>query len=568
MLRLASEIANDIAGALEELQENGEFPATDLPNIELRPPRQPEYGDFAASTALQLAKSFKRNPLQIAQKIAEKLSGTATWYTVEAAPPGFLNFRILDDFILSQLEAILHQGEKYFRLQIGNGLRAQVEFVSANPTGPLTIGRTRGAVIGDTLARALIAAGFSVEREYYFNNAGNQMVNLGKSLRLRYLSELDQPISIPGAEEEWFYQGEYLKDFARVLVQEHGSSWKNSNWEPFAAYAEQQMFSLIRGSLQDIQIFHDVYFNEQSLYESGVIWETLKALDEGGFTYRSAYREGEDPASTDLKPATWLRSSQLGENVEDQILVRSNGEPTYTLTDIAYHRDKFARGFDLLFNVLGVDHQSEAKVVSAGTRALGEDTTKLRVLFHQMVRAVMDGVEMKMSTRRGVFDTLDDLVEQTSTDAVRYHMLARSPNSHLDFDVERVVQESNENPVFYIQNAHVRCAGIMREAKQRGLEASGADLSLLGESEINFMRKALEFGDQLELSILRMAPHRIAFFSLELATVFHPVYEQVRVLQEGLSEEEMRARLAFYQGVQKIFRALLQLMGMTVPERM
>ncbi len=568
MQRLASEIAAEIAGALAQMQVDGELPSFDLPPIELRPPRNAEHGDYACSIALQLAKPARRNPLQIAQAIVEVLADSSRLAAVAAAPPGFLNFRIRDDFLRAQLAEIIRDGADYFRLEIGAGLRAQVEYVSANPTGPLTIGRTRGAVIGDTMARAMVAAGYAVEREYYFNNAGNQMANLGKSLRLRYLAALGREARIPDADEEWFYQGEYLAEFAAQLVEEHGNSLEEADWQPFAAYAGRQMFGWIRDSLCQIRIAHDVYFNEQSLYENGAIWETLTALEAAGHTYRAAQRKGEESVTTKLPPATWLRSSRLEENVEDQILVRSNGEPTYTLTDIAYHRDKFARGFDLLINVLGVDHQSEARVVRSGVRALGVAPERLHVLFHQMVRAVIDGVEMKMSTRRGVYDTLDDLVERTSADAVRYHMLARSPNSHLDFDVDRVVQQSNENPVFYIQNAYVRCAGILREAAARGLAAEGADLALLGEAELGFLRKALSFGDQLGQTVERMAPHRIAFFAHELASAFHPVYEQVRVLQEGISEERARARLAFYAGVQQIFRALLQLMGMSAPERM
>ena len=568
MRRLARELADEIAGAIALAQESGDLPALALPPIELRPPRQAEHGDFACNIALQLARPARRPPLEIARLISERLGETSRLAAVSAAPPGFLNFRLRDEFIEAELSAILARGENYFRLDIGAGKRAQVEFVSANPTGPLTIGRTRGAVIGDALARALAAAGYGVEKEYYFNNAGNQMVNLGKSLRLRYLAALGKEARIPAADEEWFYQGEYLVDYARQLVAERGDDLAEADWRPFAAYAETQMFGWIRQSLARIQIAHDEFFNEQSLYEDGSVWEVLRALEAAGYTYRAAHREGEDAPTTDLPPATWLRSSQLEEHVEDQILLRSNGEPTYTLTDIAYHRDKFRRGFDLLVNILGVDHQSEARVVRSGLRALGIAPERLHVLTHQMVRAVVDGVEMKMSTRRGVFDTLDELVERTSADAIRYHMLARSPHSHLDFEVERVIRQSNDNPVYYIQNAHVRCAGILREAAARSLTMNGANLRELGDLERAFLRKALAFGDHLEQAVTRLAPHRIAFFAHELASAFHPVYEQARVLGEGVSEEQARARLAFYAGAQQIFRALLNLMGMSAPERM
>ena len=568
MKRLSSELKSDIVKALRQLQMNGQLPKGDLPAIELRRPRQVEYGDYASSVALQLARKAGRKPLEIAEDIADAiLRDSLDWAEVETATPGFLNFRIKPDFLRSELGRILAEGAEYFSLDIGAGCRAQVEFVSANPTGPLTIGRTRGAVIGDTMARVLTAAGYQVEREYYFNNAGNQMVNLGKSLRLRYLQALGHRIEIPGTEEEWFYQGDYLADFAAELVAEQGTNLVEANWQPFATQAEQRMLLWIRNSLERIQVKHDVYFNEQSLYENGAIWKTLSSLEDSGHTYRAANRDG-DTDTNEQEPATWLRSSQLIDEVEDQVLVRSNGEPTYTLTDIAYHLNKYSRGFDLLINVLGVDHQSEVKVVRAGMRALGEMPGRLHVLFHQMVRAVIDGVEMKMSTRRGVYDTLDDLVDRTSADAVRYHMLARSPNSHLDFNVEQVVKQSSDNPVFYIQNAHVRCAGILREAVARGLHTEGRDLAALGEDELAFLRKALEFGDQLEYVVKHMAPHRIAFFAQELAVAFHPIYERVRVLQENFDEREAIARLAFYAGAKEIFAALLRMMGMSTPERM
>ena len=568
MRSLANDLAKDIKSSIGRLIKKGVFPEFNLPSFDLRPPRYAEYGDFACNIALQITKKVKRDPLTIANTISEEMNHKCDWSTTTVAAPGFLNFKVQDEFILNQLKDILKKKEEYFLLEIGKGLSAQVEFVSANPTGPLTIGRTRGAVIGDTMARILVAAGYSVEREYYFNNAGNQMVNLGNSLRARYKQALGKAEEIPNEDEEWFYQGDYLIDFAKQLINEHGDSLKKESWLTFTNYAEQQMFEWIRASLNSINISHDVYYNEQSLYENEAVWETLSEIESAGYTYRSAHRESEKTTTKELLPATWLRSSLLEENVEDQILVRSNGEPTYTLTDIAYHRDKFARGFDLMINVLGVDHQSEVRVVKSGMRALGVLPDRLKVLFHQMVRAVVDGVEMKMSTRRGVFDTLDDLVAKTSADAIRYHMLARSPHSHLDFDVERVVQQGNENPVYYIQNAHVRCAGIYREAIQRGLNVEGADLTLLGSIELNFLRKALAIGDQIEQVIVRMAPHRIAFFALDLASAFHPVYEQIRVMEENIDEETAKARLAFYVGVQQIFKALLDLMGMSAPERM
>ncbi|MBZ0289180.1 MAG: arginine--tRNA ligase, partial [Anaerolineae bacterium] len=343
------------------------------------------------------------------------------------------------------------------------------------------------------------------------------------------------------------------------------------DWKPFKEYAEKEMFEIIKATLRRVNIHHDVFFNENSLYDSGAVWQVLEELDKRGYIYESAVREGAEDAEREkgknLPPAKWFRSTRLGDK-EDRVVVKNDGNPTYTLPDIAYHLNKIDRGFDLLVNILGADHDTEHKVVKWGVQALGYDTSKIHVIIIQFVRMIREGKEVKMSTRRGDYETLDDLIDLTSPDVVRYILLARSPDSHLDFDLDLAVKQSNENPVYYIQNAHVRCAGIFRQTSEAGLSDDGADLSLLGEAELAFIRKALELGDVLHHSALNLEPHKIAFYAHELAAVFHPIYDKVRVMHSEVSPELAKARLRFYRSAQVVFKRVLTLMGMTAPEVM
>ncbi len=557
--------------AIRAAQAAGDLPLFDVPVIEIRPPKRSDQGDYAAAVALQLAKAAGMNPFDIATAIYKHLPAADFIGAVEVIKPGFINFRLSESWLRSQVETIIAQGDRLFQLDLGAGRRAQVEFVSANPSGPLTVGRSRGAVVGDATARVLEAAGYTVEREYYFNNAGAQMINLGNSLRLRYLEALGQPVTIPDPDDLTFYRGDYLIDFAHDLVKEQGESLVDADWQPFKAYAERRMFEWIRESLARVNIRHDVFFNENTLYDSGAVWKTLDDLQARGYLYRAQLPEGaSEEERQDMGgkgEAVWFRSTALGDE-KDRVMVKSDGTPTYTLPDIAYHVNKLERGFDLLVNVLGADHGTQHKVVKYGIQALGLDASKINVIIVQMVRAIRGGKEVRMSTRRGIYDTLDDLVDQTSPDVVRYMLLARSPNSHLDFDLDLAVKQSNDNPVYYIQNAHVRCAGILREATARGLSDAGADLALLGEAELRFIRKALELGEVIELAATQLEAHRVAFYALELATLFHPIYDSVRALHSDVPTEVAKARLRFYRAAQIVFRRVLTLMGMSAPERM
>ena len=574
MQQLNQALESAISAALLSAQADGRLPTFNVPAIPVSPPKRADQGDLSYP-AMGLARLARRSPMDIAKLIVKSLNSPDFVDCIEIAPPGFINFTIADDYLKRQVDAIIAEGANFFRLGIGQGKKAQVEFVSANPSGPITIGHTRGAVVGDAMARLLEAAGYQVQREYYYNNAGNQMVILGKSLMLRYLQQIGDVVDYPAD----YYQGEYLVAAAAQLADEHGASLRNRDWQYFKDAAESRMFDWINRSLAAIDIKHDDFFNETSLFECGRIWRTLEGMRDNGHVYESTHWEGADAAeiadvaAKGYEPATWFRSSHFGDE-KDRVMVKSDGAPTYTLPDIAYHSDKLERGFCIAVNVLGTDHFSQAQVVKYGLQALGMDPAPIHVIFVQMVRAVRwndalgEYEAVKQSKRAGDFDTLDDLVEMTSADAVRYHMLARSPNSQLDFDVDQVVKQTNENPVYYIQNAYVRCAGIFREAEERGFSDEDADLSLLGADELRFVRKALELGNVIEQAVLNYEPHKIAFYAHELAAVFHPIYDRVRVLHSEVPPDVAKARLRFYRAAAVVFYRVLRLMGMSAPERM
>lgn len=574
MKQLNKEVEKLIQQAIQAAQSAGDLPEFDIPSIPASPPKREGQGDLAYPS-MGLAKQARKKPLDIANIIVQHIATADFIGKIEVAPPGFINIFFSEDYLKQQVETIISEGENFFQLDIGAGKIAQVEFVSANPSGPITIGHTRNAVVGDAMARLLEAAGYEVQREYYFNNAGNQMIILGNSLMLRYQQAIGKEVDFPDDH----YQGDYLVDIANELAQTYGDSLKDKGWEHFKDIAEERMFDWIKKSLDSIDIKHDAFFNETSLFESKEIWNVLDTLRDNGYIYEATHWEGEteekiaEITAKGYEPAQWFRSSKFGDE-KDRVMVKADGVPTYTLPDIGYHREKLNRGFDIAVNVLGSDHFTEAQVVQNGLRALGMSPDRIHVIFIQFVHIVRLNPEtgeyerVKMSKRAGNFETLDDLVEMTSADAVRYHMLARNPNSRVDFDIDEVVKQSNDNPVYYIQNAHVRCAGIFRLAEENGLTDDGADLSLLGEEELKFIRKALELGKVIEQSVESFEPHKIPFFAQEVAAMFHPIYDKVRVLHSDVPEDVAKARLRFYRAAQVVFFRLLRLMGMSAPERM
>lgn len=567
-------IPNRIEALIQEAVETAQQQGT-LPNnvTATFPPVKPsKMGDYASPIAMANAKVFKQKPLDIATIITQHLPKSDLVEKHEVAPPGFVNFWLSPRWVRQQVETIISAGDDVFAQDIGQGQPLMVEFLSANPTGPLHIGRTRGAVVGDAIARLMSACGWHVHREYYFNNGGRQMEMLGRSLQARYLQALGDDTTIPPEG----YVGEYLSAMGQTLADEVGESWRDKAWLPFKEYAEVAIFKLIQATLDRIGISFDLYFNELSLYDNGEVEATRQRLVDGGHTYDSAVRENasaeeiENAEAQNAEPATWFRSTNFGDR-EDRVIVRSNGDPTYVLPDIAYHINKLKRGFERLVNVLGADHFTESQVVKYGLEALGYDSSKLDVVLHQLVFIMKDGQAVTGSTRKGEIIPLDDILDETGPDAVRYFLLQRSTDNDITFDLDLAVKQSNENPVFYIQNAHVRCAGIIRQVEERGYAPdwdADADLSLLEDEETTFVLKMLELPEQLRLAHDAIAPHQIAFWALELARSFHPMYDRVRVLHSDVPADVAKARLRLYRAAKVVFKRVLNLLGMSAPEKM
>lgn len=543
-----------VRAAIERAQMNGDLPDFEIPEIIVERPRDPSHGDFATAIALQLARVAKMAPLKIAEAIFNNFESPSYLSDVTIIPPGFFNFQLSESWVQDEVNRILQEGDDYGRFDLGQGQKAQVEYVSANPTGPITFHRTRGGVMGDTLSRALDAAGYDVTREYYYNDAGRQVTILGESVRLRYLQLLDQPVEF----SDEHYQGGYIKDLARELKEKHGDDLLDAPLSVFSDYAVEQISQGQKVSLKRINIEFDNYFREQSLYESGRVWETLDKLRENGYVY-----ESED--------AQWFRSTEFGDD-RDRVLVKASGEPTYRLPDIAYHWDKYLRGFNLVADIFGPDHHATAPQVLMGLQGLGIDPSFVHTVIHQIVTLIREGEQQKMSTRRGVFVTLDELVDEVGADPIRYFMISRSGNSQIDFDMDLAVEQSDKNPVYYIQNAHVRCAGILRKWQAAGYDLDAdkdADLSLLThEKELAFLRKAIELPEVLEKIALTLEPHSITFYAYDLASLFHPTYEESRVLHPDVPEPLRLARLRFYKAAKQLFARVLDLMGMSAPEVM
>jgi arginyl-tRNA synthetase len=520
--------------------------------IILEKPRAAQLGDLTANIAMILARRFGKNPRQLANDILARMEiDPSLIEKAEVAGPGFMNFRFSLRFYLQQLKNLLATQIDFGRTASGKGKKTQVEFVSANPTGPLTVGHGRGAVYGDTIARLLEWTGHEVTREYYFNNAGRQMRILGDSVRLRYLELLGEHVTFP----EDYYQGNYIRDIARGLVNRHGDALKNEPAEGvFKQQAETEIFADIRQTLRTLGVEFQSYFNENSLYEEGKITEVISDLRTRGVVYE---KEG----------ALWFKTSALG-GEKDKVIVKSTGEPTYRLPDIAYHREKFRRGFDLMIDIFGADHVASYPDVLAGLQALGLDTRKVKVLIHQFVTIVQNGEVVKMSTRKANFITLDELIAEVGRDVVRYFFLMRSIDSHLNFDLRLAKLQSDENPVYYLQYAHARISSILRYAGKEDRAFTGVvnyDL-LAEEEEIDLLKMLLLFPEMVESSAATYEPHRLTEYLHTAAGLFHRFYHQCRVVSED--SELTKARLALCQATKVVLRNGLNVLGISAPEQM
>ncbi len=539
--------------AFEEAKKGGELKTSDLPPFVIEVPKDSAHGDLASNLALALAKGEQRSPRQVAEALVRHLGTHEDLESVGIAGPGFLNFKLSRRFWWARLRQARAEGDAYGASPAPRRLKVQVEFVSANPTGPLTVGHGRNAVLGDTLARLLEARGHAVTREYYFNNAGRQMQVLGESVRARYLERLGRPAAFP----EDGYQGDYIREIAADLVAKHDGSLADApDVKPFQSHAERAIMAGITATLERMRIAFDVHFNEDSLYRDGSIERTLHDLRAAGVVYE---KEG----------AVWLRSSALGLS-DDRVLVKGSGEPAYRLPDIAYHRNKLARGFDLIVDVLGADHIAVHEEVKAGLRALGLDTSRVRGIIYQFVTLVRAGRPVKMSTRRAEYVTLDELLEEVGADVARFLFVTRKSDTHLEFDLDLARSQSMENPVYYVQYAHARISNLRRKAEEAGI-AEGADPPLerlVGEDERMLCRRIAEFPDVVAAAADELEPHRLTFYLMDLAAAFHGYYNRRENRVVGGDAELSRARLGMVAGVQQVLRSGLGLLGVSAPEEM
>lgn len=577
MIRVSKQLSQAVADAIRAAQAADALPAFDFEPPPVTPAK-PEHGDYATPVAMPLARVARMAPPKIAEAIVDHFNRPVFIADVSLAG-GFINFRLSDAWLQQQVDFILAEPEPLAQMNDFAGMRAQVECVSANPTGPITVGRIRGGVLGDTLARMMRAMGYEVEMEYYFNNAGAQMRRLGESLKARYM-ELHGKQPADDFPEDG-YQGSYLIDIAEELTDEVGEAWLDMPPDPkFREYAEKRISSTQKKSLLRVGISFDNYFNEQSLYESNAVWETLQRLKEKGLTYEAVRPNVAEDA--DLRPddedteagadgkAIWIKMMELRGTNKDKVLVKSSGEPAYRMPDIAYHINKLERGFDVAVNLLGADHIEEAEDVKAAVGALGYDADRIRPIIHQFVTLMRDGKRVRMSTRRDEFVTLDELVDEVGADAVRYFVLELKADRELVFDIDKAKKQSSENPVFYIENAHVRCASILREAEDRNITFDDGDVALLThEKELALIKQMIGLPDAIERAVLELKPHLFAHWTHEeLAATFHPVYEEIRAMHGDVSPELSKARLKLYAAAKRVFARSLDLMGMSIPERM
>ena len=521
--------------------------------VSFEKPRQSGHGDLTTNIAMIIARETGRKSREVAAEIVARLEAdTSLVAGVEVAGPGFINFSLTENYFLRQLEDLVRTGDSFGRSALGKGRKVQVEFVSANPTGPLTVGHGRGAVFGDTIARMLEWTGHEVEREYYFNNAGRQMRILGDSVRQRYLELLGDRVEFP----EDYYQGEYIRDIARHLVESDGDRLRAEPAEgKFKEQAETEIFADIKKTLGSLGIVFRSFYNENWLYEQGKIREVVDELRAKGLAY-------------DSEGAVWFRTSALGLE-KDKVIVKSTGEPTYRLPDIAYHREKFRRGYDLMIDVFGADHIATFPDVLAALKALGLDERRVTVLIHQFVTILQDGEVVKMSTRKANFITLDELIAEVGADVVRYFFLMRTISSHLNFDLGLAKKHSDENPVYYLQYAHARICSILRyagEAPAGEAPAAFDPVLLSSPAETDLIKTLLLFPETVESCALSYEPHRLADYLQGVATAFHRFYHECRVVTDDAPLT--RSRLSLSHAARCVLRNGFDILGISAPEQM
>jgi arginyl-tRNA synthetase len=553
---LKTKITNQLAEAADSAQAAGELKFEELPNFVLEEPREKQYGDLATNLAMVLAKQAKRSPREIAAILIRHMDTTGTWIeSSEIAGAGFINFRLDPLWLTNVIAEVIKAGELYGQVDIGKGQKVQVEFVSANPTGLLHMGNARGAALGDSLASLLSAAGYEVSREFYINDTGNQIHNFAMSLEARYLQQLGQDAPFP----EGGYHGEDLIETVKGLIAKVGDKYLSVEpglrREFLVQYALEEKMRDIRETLWDFGVEYDVWFSEQSLHDAGAVRSTMEELEKKGYIYE---KEG----------ALWLKSTLLGDE-KDEVVVRSNGTPTYFAADIAYHRNKFERGFNRVINIWGADHHGHVARLKGAMSALGYDEDNLQIILMQLVRLIQNGEVVKMSKRSGQYITLRELMDEVGKDAARFFFNLRDPDSTVDFDMDLAKAQSSDNPVYYVQYAHARLCSILRQAAELGDVGAPLeeDLKRLDSSEErDLLKKMADLPSEIIVAARLMEPHRLARYLLDLAGLFHTFYNSQRVLvdDEGLR----RARLSLVMAVKQIISNVLGILGVSAPERM
>jgi arginyl-tRNA synthetase len=555
---MKNRIVELIEKAVNSCVEKKLLDVVNLPYIEVEVPANSDHGDYASNIAMILASQVKQNPRKIAQIIQENLTDPENIIDrTQIAGPGFLNIFLKENIWRNTLQIIEEKKENFGCSSMGKGKKVQVEFVSANPTGPLHIGHARGAVVGDVITNLLTAAGYTADKEYYVNDAGNQMNNLGKSVLLRYRELLGEKIEFP----ETCYRGDYIKDIAADVIRKEGNVYLTADEGKTISYltdiAGQSILKEIQVDMRDFGVTFDYYFSEKDLYKNNGVASLLESLRQNNFVYS----DGE---------TLWFKTTDFGDE-KDRVVIRKNGEPTYFAADIAYHQNKFSRGYEMVIDIWGADHHGYMARMWAGIQALGREKEALKIILVQLVNLLRDGAPVAMSTRSGEFVTLREVLDEVGKDAARYNFLMRRSDSHLDFDLEIAKKQSNENPVFYVQYAHARICSIIRMAQQEHAIALPAykDINaavLIEPEEMTLIKLMARYPEVIEGSVKSLEPHRVTFYLNELASVFHSYYNKNKVISDN--KELTAARLFLIKAISTVLGNALKILGVNAPEKM
>lgn len=557
---IKKQIDETVKNSILKASKNGELPEFQVEELVIETPREKGHGDFSTNIAMQAAKTVKKAPRQVAEIIINNMDLSNTYIEkVETAGPGFINFFLNNTWLYGVLKVIQQQKEDYGKIDAGSGQKVMVEFVSANPTGPLHMGNARGGALGDCIASVLEKAGYDVTREFYVNDAGNQIEKFGISLEARYIQLLKGEDAIEFPEDG--YHGEDIIEHMKEYIEANGDKLLNVDCDErrkdLVEYALPKNIERIKNGLESYGVRFDVWFSEQSLCDNGELQETLELLEKNGHT-------------TEKDGAIWFKASELGLE-KDEVIVRNNGIPTYFASDIAYHRNKFLkRKFDRVINLLGADHHGHAGRMKCAVKALGIDPDKLDIVIFQLVRLYRNGEIAKMSKRTGKAISLTDLLEEVGRDAARFFFNTKASGNHLDFDLDLAVKQSNDNPVFYVQYAHARICSMLSLLESEGFKVpdiNSVDLGLLNSpEEIELMKKLSEYPEEIRISAQTLEPSRLTRYVLDVAAGFHSFYNACRV--KGEDENLMKARMILVDSTRIVIRNVLELLSITAPERM